>query len=449
MPTDATADFAGWFRQSAPYIRAHRGRTFVIYVPGAVLAGGGAALIQDVALLTSLGIHVVVVHGAAPQAAAALAAAELPLRQHGGHPVVDAAQLARLRAVIGTLRLELEAAASASLPNTPLAGSALRLIGGNLLFARPLGVRGGVDHLHAGLPRRLDVDAVRAYLREDAVVVISPLGVSPTGENFLLDAPAAAALAAGELQADKLLLLTPDLLPGQGALPAELDPAGAQALAAAAPIAADTAETALPALLLQAAHACRQGVRRAHLIPAGVEGALLRELFTRDGCGTLVTGEQYEALRPADIGDIGGLLALLEPLEEQGVLVRRSREQLELQIGDFVVMERDNSIIACASLHRFEDEQVAEIACVAVHPAYREARRGRQLMQYLEQRARAGGVRAVFVLTTHTAHWFSELGFEPATPGDLPVARQALYNWQRNSKIYLKQLAPAPTQAAP
>ena len=431
--------FVKWFRNSTPYINAHRGKTFVVCFGGeAVMSADFPHLVQDLTLLASLGVRLVLVHGVAPQLAERLDRAGLDLAYHGEIPVLTAAALQCVKDAVGTARLDIEAGFSCGLPQTPMDGAALRLLSGNFLIARPVGVRNGVDHQHSGEIRRLETPAIRQALQQGAVVLLSPMGYSTTGEAFFLQSEAVATQAAIQLGADKLIFLeeeTGEMAPSR---PGQMDPAQAEARLAST----DFAPGRRPAWA-GCVQACRSGVRRAHLIPRQQEGALLLELFTRDGIGTLITAGQYDVLREATIDDIGGLLALITPLEAQGILVHRSREQLELEIGNFVVMERDQAILACAALYAFE-EDIGEIACIAVHPDYRELGLGHDLLTHLEQRAWARGLRRLFVLTTQTAHWFIEHGYRPGRVQDLPVARQGLYNYKRNSKVFIKTLEAAP-----
>jgi amino-acid N-acetyltransferase len=192
--------------------------------------------------------------------------------------------------------------------------------------------------------------------------------------------------------------------------------------------------------LRSAAESCRRGVKRIHLLSRRMNGALLKELFTRDGVGTMLSAGHIEEIRVARIEDVGGVLELLSPLEEQGILVRRSRELLETEIDRFSVVELDGMVIGCAALYGYPKELVAELACVAIDPDYRKAGRGDLLLQHMEQRARVAGMASVFVLTTQTAHWFRERGFTLLPVDSLPVARRNLYNYQRNSKVFVKAL---------
>jgi len=431
--------FVTWFRQATPYIHAHRGRTFVLAFGGEAVAGGGLpSLVHDIALLHGLGIRLVLVHGARPQIEERLAERGAELRYVGDLRITDDAALACVKEAAGVVRVEIEALLSLGLANSPMAGVRIPVASGNFVTAKPLGVIDGIDYRHTGAVRRIDRRALQQRLADGAVALMPPIGYSPTGEVFNLSAADVAGSAAAALGADKLIFLTEAGTlsddrgrPVSSILAREVD----GLLAGTEPIPREIA-----ACLRAAASACRSGVKRVHLVPRQVNGALLRELFTRDGIGTLISGEPFEDLRPARIDDVGGILELLRPLEDTGVLVRRSRERLETEIDHFFVMERDGATIACAALYPYPADAMGELACVAVHPDYRREQRGDKLLRHVETAARAGGIRRLFVLTTQTAHWFRERGFEPATLADLPMAKQALYNYRRNSQVYVKLL---------
>jgi amino-acid N-acetyltransferase len=436
VPSDT---FVQSFRHSAPYIHAHRGRTFIILFSGETAASNDfAGLIHDIALLHSLGIHLVLVHGARPQIEQRLHESHLKNKYAQDLRITDDKALAGVKQTVGSARVEIEALLSMGLPNTPMAGAHIRVSSGNFVTARPLGVRDGVDFCHTGEVRRIDGTAIRQALDDGQIVLLSPLGYSPTGEIFNLRAEDVATHAATELRADKLILL----LDEAGLKDSRRRPIRHLTLAEAERTLA--ARRALPAAmqhhLASAIEAARHGVRRVHLVSMDSEGALLRELFTRDGIGTLITAETYEGLRRATIEDAGGILELIQPLEMEGILVRRSRELLEMEISHFSVIERDGMVIACAAMYPFPTEGYGEIACLAVHPDYRSHGRGEALLQSLEDQARHTGIKTLFVLTTRTAHWFRERGFQPAQVSELPVKRRQLYNYQRNSKIFTKGL---------
>ncbi len=436
LPENSAASraFVDWFRHSSPYINAFRGRTFVVCFGGEAVADGDFPhLIHDLALLHSLGVRLVLVHGARPQIDARLAEAGVEPAYADGLRLTGDDALPAVTQAVGAVRVEVEARLSMGLANSPMAGLAIRVLSGNFITARPRGIRDGVDFRHTGEVRRVDTPALRTALANEAMVLLGPLGYSPTGEVFNLSAEEVAARAATALGADKLIHLTePGSLPRRdGRLLDELNPDEA------APLVGDDAAGRV---LEQAIQACRHGVPRVHLLERDREGALLLELFTREGIGTLISRQRLEGTRTAGIDDVGGILELIAPLEADGVLVRRSREQLETEIDRFMVVERDGAIIACAALYPFPDDALGELACLAVAPDYQGAGRGDALLTLLERRAREQGLVGLFVLTTRTAHWFQERGFEPAALDDLPMARQALYNYQRNARVFVKKM---------
>ncbi len=433
------AEFVRWFRSSSPYINAFRNRTFVIAFGGEMLADAQfAPLVHDIALLNSLGVRLVLVHGARPQIEARLRERGTELRYVNGLRVTDAAALGCVKDAAGNVRVEIEALLSMGLANSPMAGARIRVSSGNFVTAQPLGVREGVDYQHTGEVRRIDTAAMNRHLDAGEIVLLSPLGYSPTGEAFNLIAEDVASAAAVQLRADKLIHLidAKGITDTRRRLLRELTVAQAQGLLEArARLGEDTAR-----VLAGAVYACRSGVPRVHVIDRHVDGALLLELFTRDGIGSLITDQTFEGTRGATIEDVGGILELIHPLEQDGVLVRRSRERLETEIDQFTVVERDGLVVACAALYPFAEERVGELACLAVHRDYRAEGRGDALLAYTERRAREAGIDKLFVLTTRTAHWFRERGFRPAELEDIPIKRQALYNYQRNSKIFIKPL---------
>ncbi len=445
------------FRHSSPFIHAHRGRTFVVSFGGEALTDtAGAGLVHDLALLSGLGIRLVLVPGARPQIEQRLAARGTAIEYVNGLRVTTPEALEAVRDAIGSVRLELEARFSMGLANSPMAGVRLPVASGNFVTARPLGVRDGVDHQLTGEVRRIDAAAIRARLDEGAVVIVSPLGVSPTGEQFNLYAEDVAVSVARVLQADKLIFLHEGegMADASGSAVGELTIEQAEALLAnqsppdqpsttpaTGSAMAPANANALTGELTRGIEACRSGVSRVHLLPRAEDGVLLAELFTRDGVGTLITARAFERLRAARIDDISGILSLIEPLERDGTLVARTRERLETDIEDFTVMEREGTVVACAALHVLPESDVGELACLVVHPDYRGGHRGARLLQQIERLARDAGCRRLVVLTTRTAHWFQEKGFEPDRVETLPASRQAFYNLARGSKVFSKAIA--------
>jgi amino-acid N-acetyltransferase len=440
------SEFVTWFRSVTPHIHTSRGKTFVIAFGGEVVANGKfIELVQDFNLLASLGIHLVLVHGARPQIESMLQAAQLKINYVQGMRVTDTTTLQHVKEAVGKVRVEIEALLSMGLPNSPMANAAIRVVSGNFVTARPIGVLEGVDLQYTGEVRRINATAISDQLVQGSMVLISPLGYSPTGEIFNLTVENTAAEVAIALQADKLIFLVDTLglqqqtELGTVLLP-ELTVRQGKALLAAMNTAAEQPDEDTHLYLPWVLHACEQGVERVHLINRHIDGALLLELFTHTGIGSMITRDPLQIIRQANIKDIGAILQLIEPLEHAGVLVRRGRELLEMEIGRFTVIEHDNIIIACAALYPFPDDKACELACVAVHPTHRKAGIGRILIDHLEEQAKKQGYHRLFVLTTRTAHWFVERGFSETTPDQLPQSKQHLYNYQRRSKIFVKTI---------
>ena len=437
-------DFVTWFRSVAPYVNAFRGRTFVVAFGGEVVADDKfVGLVHDLNLLASLGVRLVLVHGARPQIETRLQERKLQTTYVKGMRVTDAATLQCVKESVGRVRVEIEALLSMGLPNSPMANAAIRVASGNFVTARPVGVVAGIDLMHTGEVRKVDAVAIRARLEQGEMALLSPLGYSPTGEIFNLTLENVATAAAIALNADKLIFLMDaagiEEKPAgkSGKLLRELTVAEGKALLArpAAKL-SDDARLYLPC----AVQACEGGVARVHLISRHVDGAVLQELFTHDGIGSMISQGTLQVLRNAGVEDVGGILQLIEPLEAKGVLVRRNRERLEMEIGRFVVLEHDRMIVGCAALYPFPDEKASELACLAVHPDYRNAGYGDTLLKHVEGKARTQGSKKLFVLTTGAAHWFVERGFEEAGVEKLPKAKQGLYNYQRRSKVFVRKL---------
>lgn len=431
-------EFVAWLRSVAPYIHAFRGKTFVVAFPGElVMAGALPVLAHDLSLLHALGIKVVIVHGSRPQVAEQLDLRHVEGRFHNGLRITDVAALECAKEAAGELRLDIEAAFSQGLPNTPMAHAAIRIISGNFVVAKPLGVIDGIDFEWTGLTRKIAYETINPILNNGGLVLLSPLGFSPTGEIFNLTMEDVAVAAATALRADKLIFITetPMLTDAAGTEMRELSTHQASAVLSSECLPADSAF-----YLEHAMRACRNGVPRAHIVPFATDGSALLELFTHDGIGTMISNENVESLREATIEDVGGILQLIEPLEADGTLVKRGRELIEREISYFSVIEHDGVIFGCAALYPFPAEKMAEMACLIVNPDVQGQGDGERLLNHMENRARAAGIKKLFVLTTRTAHWFLRRGFVAATVDDLPKNRQLMYNWQRKSLVFIKKL---------
>ncbi|HBB9768934.1 TPA: amino-acid N-acetyltransferase [Escherichia coli] len=442
MVKERKTELVEGFRHSVPYINTHRGKTFVIMLGGeAIEHENFSSIVNDIGLLHSLGVRLVVVYGARPQIDANLAAHHHEPLYHKNIRVTDAKTLELVKQAAGTLQLDITARLSMSLNNTPLQGAHINVVSGNFIIAQPLGVDDGVDYCHSGRIRRIDEDAIHRQLESGAIVLMGPVAVSVTGESFNLTSEEIATQLAIKLKAEKMIgfCSSQGVTNDDGDIVSELFPNEAQARVEAQEEKGDY-NSGTVRFLRGAVKACRSGVRRCHLISYQEDGALLQELFSRDGIGTQIVMESAEQIRRATINDIGGILELIRPLEQQGILVRRSREQLEMEIDKFTIIQRDNTTIACAALYPFPEEKIGEMACVAVHPDYRSSSRGEVLLERIAAQAKQSGLSKLFVLTTRSIHWFQERGFTPVDIDLLPESKKQLYNYQRKSKVLMADL---------
>ena len=437
--------FVPWFRAVAPYIHAYRGKTFVVAVAGEMIAAGKLnTFVQDLSILHAMGIKLVLVHGFRPQVNEQLAAKGHVCRFSHGLRITDPVALDAAQEAAGQLRFEIEAAFSQGLPNTPMANATVRVVSGNFLTARPVGIVDGVDFMHSGLVRRVDQAAIRRAIDIGALVLLSPFGFSPTGEAFNLTIEEVATSTAIALQADKLVFMTEvagiheSLDDPDSAIDTELALADAKRLVASLPAPTQPSDTAF--YLRHCVAACEGGVERSHILPFATDGALLLEVFTHDGVGTMVVDEKLESLREATSDDVGGILQLIEPFERDGTLVRRGRTEIERDIDTYTVIEHDGIIFGCAALMPYPEARTAEMAALTVSPLSQGQGDGERILKRIEQRAKAAGLDSLFVLTTRTMHWFIKRGFTQVDPDWLPEARKRKYNWDRRSLVMLKKL---------
>jgi len=433
-----SAEFVAWFRSVAPYIHAFRGRTFVVAFGGEVVADGKfVELTHDLNLLSSLGVRLVLVHGARPQIERHLIRNNLDGHYHHGIRLTDSETMQCVKEAVGRVRVEIEALLSMGLANSPMANADIRVAGGNFITAQPMGVIHGVDLLYTGSVRKVDVVAIKDRLDRNEVVLLSPLGYSPTGEVFNLTLEEVATRTAIALDADKLIFLMEmeGVQDAQGDLLRELTVADARTILSEKDRLSEDVALFLPCAVL----ACEAGVARTHLVSRHVDGSILQELFSDIGIGSMVVESPLNTLRDATIDDVGGILQLLQPLEVEGILVRRGRERLEREIERFVVLEHDHRIIGCAALYPFFEEQAAELACLAVQVNYRKQGYGDLLLKHMIAKAQEKGLNRLFVLTTRTAHWFIERGFKEMDINELPSQKKMLYNFQRRSKVFVRK----------
>lgn len=428
-------NYVSWLRHSTPFINAHRQRTFVVMLPGESIAHANLTnILHDIVLLHSLDVRLVLVHGSRPQIESLLRQQQISSNYHHHLRITDERTLGCVIDAAGQVRSRLEAMLSVNTAASPMHGAKLRVLSGNFVSAKPCGIIDGVDYQHTGEVRRIDAPGIQSLLQQHNIVLLSHLGYSPLGETYNLSCEDVATAAAAALQADKLILFSPQqgILDEQQQLIRELKLEQARQLL--------TNTTQQEKLLGAAISACSNGVARSHIISYQDDGALLAEMFTRDGCGTLIDHGHFEQLRAATIEDIPGLLDLIKPLEQQGMLISRPQELLEQDYAHFTLIERDGLIIACAALYPFTEEKTAELACLAVHPDYRHGERGDLLLQELCKQAKIMELETIFALTTRTSDWFQQRGFNPVAPQQLPASKMRQYNHQRKSQVLYKTL---------
>ena len=448
MSTVFNFTFVPWFRSVAPYIHKFRHQTFVVGLTGEAIAAGKLhSIAQDLAMIKAMGVKIVLVHGFRPQVNEQLAAKGHAGKYSHGIRITDSVALDCAQEAAGQLRFEIEAAFSQGLPNTPMAGSTVRVISGNFVTSRPVGIVDGVDFEHSGLVRKVDVAGIQRALDMDALVLLSPFGFSPTGEAFNLSMEEVATSVAIALKADKLLFLSevpgirtdPEAPEGEdNPIDTELPLAQAKQLLARVPPSQRPTDTAF--YLQHCVKACQGGVERSHIIPFAVDGALLLEIYVHDGIGTMVVDEKLEELREATADDVGGILQLIEPFEKDGTLVKRDRTEIERDIANYTIIEHDGVIFGCAALYPYPEKRTGEMAAVTVSPQSQGTGDGEKLLKRIEQRARNLGLESIFVLTTRTTHWFIKRDFVVVDPEWLPDARKRKYNWDRRSQVLVKKL---------
>ena len=431
-----------WFRASTAYINAHRGKVFVVYLSGDALDYPNFAnIVHDLALLHSLDVKLVLVYGARPQISAALAAEGIESSYQGPLRVTEASHMQTIKRAVGCLGLDLQAHFSMGLSNSPMHGANINVSQGNFVTAQPIGVIDGVDFQYSGKVRRVDTEAITHLLAGNQLVLVSNLGYSVTGEIFNLAAEEVATELAIALNAEKLIqfMPTPGIVDDTQQLITALSASSARKHLASLSQSLDAESVAQASSLQSALRAYEQGIHRCHLISYKENGALLQELFTRAGHGSLLSRDSLDELRAATIEDVGGILNLIQPLELAGALVTRSRELLETEIENFIVIELEETIIGCAALYPLSGN-AAEIACIAIHPDYQKSTLGERLLLALEKQARQMKATTVYALTTVASHFFMERGFTEISVDELPQGRQKLYNYQRKSKVFTKTL---------
>ena len=415
-----------WFRRASPYIYLHRQKTFVLCLDDQAMSSDNVSnVLRDITLLHSLGVRIILVHGSC----ALEDAASTDSKSTDSKRAPIKAWVSEVGGETHQLIAELSANAHHSSPFY----SDLVACTGNFIRAQPLGVMNGEDQGPLGKTRKVNTSAITALLDDDMLVIVPPIGYSLTGETFVLNCKALAGQVAEALSADKLIYFLPThgIQDETSQRVSELPKA--QAIASLSRSNAGMA-SGIDALLTSDLDAQS---RRCHLVSHTHDGALLEELFTLTGSGTIITPGSA-LIRPARPDDVDAIRALVEPLEQSGALIPRSINAIEQHLEDYLVLDFDGALIGCGALHAFED--AAEIASLATHPGHRDQDYGERILGALLHKAAQQALRSVFVLTTQTEHWFLERGFMRSDQSALPLTKRATYDDRRNSKVLVRQL---------
>ncbi len=425
--------YIDWFRDAAPYINAHRGKTVVIALSGdAVVNKPIERFIHDIALLHFLGVKVILVHGSRIQTQQQLKTLNLESNFHNNIRITTAETLNPVVQAAAQVSAQLTALFSTGLPNTSMSGACITVSSGNYISAMPLGVLDGIDMQHSGKVRDVQCHAINQLLEQNHLIILSNIAFSKTGEIFNLSMSEVATQTAIKLNVDKLIFMTDsDFHQSQNNFSS-----GSEVRNWIATQQLSAQETDI---MQHAAKAADHKVNRVHLINQHTDGSLLLELFTRDGCGSLISNQDYQGLRHAKLDDVTGIFELIQPLVNEGKLVPRSKEQLKQDILQFSVIEIDGLITACAAYVAIEDEY-AEFFCLAVHEDYQNNGFASRLLKHIEQQAQSQNISTLFSLSTQAEHWFLDKGFVSGDISILPKSKKNVIDTKRQSKILYKKL---------
>ena len=414
------------------YIPQFREKTFILSIDGAIVTDENfATLLLDVAVLRSLSIRVVLVHGASAQIKMLAEEQKVQTSDLDGAGVTDAATLNLALTAANRLTHEILEGLSAN---------DLRAASTNVIIAHPMGIIHGVDHLFTGKVERVDVQLLQTLLAQDVIPVIPPLGFDGDGKTYRVNSDGVAFAVADALKAIKLIFITvQDGLRYNGQLIRQMLVADLQNL-----LQQNSAGFA-PESLSKAQHAalaCLAGIPRVHIINGKVDEGLLAEVFSNDGIGTLIYANEYQQIRPAKKKDIRAIQMLTKASVEADELVKRTRASIEKSLGDYYLFEIDKNPVACVALHVYPEQKKGELACLYVNPSFENQGIGRKLIQFVENKAREMSLGELLTLSTQAFTYFqSKGGFGEGTPDDLPPARREKYEQSgRNSKVLVKKL---------
>ncbi len=436
--TDFEKTFVKLFRSIAPYIHSFKSKIFIICISKKNINNDKFNnLIHDIALLNALGIKIIITFNAMSGIEKQLKLRNHELKFSKGIPITDDIVLDCAKRAIGEYRLNIEASFSTNLPNTPMTNSKVRVVSGNFVKAKPLGIYDSVDFQKTGVVRKIDTNNIIKVLESGAIVLIPPLGFSETGDAFNLSCDQLAVNIACELKSEKLIFtIDKDFLPNKkNSKLCEISHENVNSILNESILDEGSAR-----LISQSSIAYENGVERVHLIPLDDDGEILLELFTHDGIGTMLVKEKLDFIRTATLDDVTSILSLIEPFEKDGTLSFRSKLLIERDINNFSVLEHDGIIYGCAGLYEFFEDEIGELACLIISASYQGKGEGGKLLNYIEKVAKTKKLKRLFVLTTRTEHWFLKHQFKEVNKNELPKQKIELLSKKRNSKVLIKTL---------
>ncbi len=417
------------------YVPRFRERIFVVAIDGEIVASPNFAnILLDLAVLRSLSIKVILVHGAALQVAQLAAERGVTISNADGTGITDEV----------TLKVSLEAVTNVM--NDIMQGLTsvdLRAAYSNAIISHPAGILGGVDYLYTGKVERVDTKSLHLFLNEGIIPLIPPIGYDGEGKTYRVNSDAVALEVAESMQAMKILYLsTSEGVIVNGELIGQLSIAEADDFAKKK---RGNLEAGLLSKLDHAARACRQGVARVHLLNGLRDEALLSEIFSQEGIGTMVYSNEYQQIRRVFKKDVRAVMTLIRQSVDSEELVKRTRADIMAHLDDYSVLEIDRNLVACVAVHIYPEQKVAELACLYVHKKHEGKGYGRKLMAYAEQLAVEKGANQLIALSTQAFNYFQQKGgFAESTPDILPPERRKKYDaGARNSKVMVKPVTVA------
>lgn len=443
---ESSNNFIEKFRQASKYINLFNNKIFVIALGGEVFEDEQfESIAYDINLLRSIGIKIIIIHGIRPQIDDLLISNKIKTSLNKNIRITDANSINHVIDINGRIRTKIESILSSSIINSPLFESDIKLSSGNFITARPLGILNGIDMKFTGQVRKVNSESIQAKLNNGEIVIISPLGYSPIGDIFNLSYEQLASAVASSMKAHKLIFYinSNGIINLRGELLTELTTEKATNLIHqierdSNPNKALNISYQDFNIIKSSLDAIKNKVEKIHLINRHTNGSIIEELFTDKGSGTILTEYPLEKIREAKPNDVNKIFQLIEPLSQNGILVKRASNEIKKDLSSFYVMEHSMDLVGCVALFKYEEK--VEIACFAIDSNFHNQGFGSKLIKFCEKKAKTHDVNEIFILTTQSEHWFIEKGFKVDDKELMPKKRKIIYQLERNSKFLTKKI---------